>query len=393
MAIASTVLAYTFIAINDYVPHSVVQKLNWVYGGGPQGARSVLSTIAGSVVTVAGTTFSITIAALTLASSQFGPRLLRTFRRDVGNQIVLGTFISTFLYCLLVLRTVLGTDKGQYVPDLAVTFGVILAVLSLAVLIYFIHHTAASIQVSTLMESVERELNLVIQDTFPSRENPHEPAPALSEGFYLPPEDTRQLTTPRAGYLIHIDYEGLINYAQKENCRIMVYRKPGSFSLPGLSLAAVAPASACQDDSALYGFFYFGSERTPEQDPEHAFLQLAEIGVRALSPGINDPFTAIACLDKLTRSMALIAERRPAPTLLCDHTNTPRVAVTSFQHDELVVAAFQFIRKAASGNREVLAHLSCRLTLLLERAEDSDLHLALSRQLALTEEDIRRCTL
>ena len=395
MAIAATILAYVLVALDNAIPSEIVQKLRWLYGGGAEGARSVLSTIAGSVVTVAGTTFSITIAALTLASSQFGPRLLRTFRRDTGNQIVLGTFISTFLYCLLVLRKIRGTDQRQFVPDVAVTTGVLLAVLSLAVLIYFIHHTASSIQVSNLMTSVERELNLTIRFVFPARDefSKLEREIGAHADVAPPPDDSALIQTGKGGYLQRVDYEALVNYAARRDCRIFVHMRPGNVSLSDIPLATVTPASCADEDeeSSLHGAFYFGKERTPEQDPEYAILQLTEISVRALSPGINDPFTAIAGLDKITESMALIAQRRMVSTLLYDEKSTLRVVATPFHYDDLVIAAYQYIRKAAANNREVLSHISECLKMLVVRADDRNFHSALENQLQLTEADILKC--
>lgn len=395
MALGSVVLAYSLIVANDELPKKLTGKLSWLYGGGPEGARSVLSTIAGSVVTVAGTTFSITIAALTLASSQFGPRLLRTFRRDTGNQVVLGTFISTFLYCLLVLRTIVGTDKDQYVPDLAITFGVLLAVLSLAVLIYFIHHTAASIQASTLIDSVNRDLISTIRDNFAERTGLLKGERDRDDLDDKPPDEARVLEARHGGYLLRIDYEALVHYAARRDCRVFIHLRPGDFSLPDLPLASIVPANSSEDEkrTKLDDFFYFGSERTPEQDPEFAFLQLAEIGVRALSPGINDPFTAIACLDKLTESMALAAKRRLTSRFLFDKENALRVIATRVDYETLVIAAFQYIRKAASGNREVLSHLAKQLKLLLQRVNDPDLREALEEQLRQTREGILKCEL
>ncbi|MEO7133685.1 MAG: DUF2254 family protein, partial [Vicinamibacterales bacterium] len=148
MAAASIVLSIAMVDLDRALTATRLSRLSWVYTGGPEGARAVLSTIAASMITVAGVTFSITIVALTLASQQFGPRLLRNFLRDIGNQVTLGTFIATFSYCLLVLRTVRGNDDAQFVPHLAVTAGVVLAMFSLGVLIFFIHHVSVSIQAS-----------------------------------------------------------------------------------------------------------------------------------------------------------------------------------------------------------------------------------------------------
>ena len=162
MALTALALSVGMIQLDRTLTPKLLGTLSWVYTGGPEGARAVLSTIAGSMITVAGVTFSITIVALTLASQQFGPRLLRSFLRDLGNQIVLGTFVSTFVYCLLVLRTVRGNDDAQFVPHLAVTLGVVLAMLSLGVLIFFIHHVSTSIQASQIIASVAADLEASI---------------------------------------------------------------------------------------------------------------------------------------------------------------------------------------------------------------------------------------
>ena len=157
---------------------------SWFVTFGPEGARAILSTIAGSMITVAGLTFSITMLTLQLASSQFGPRLLRSFLRDRGNQVVLGTFISTFLYCLLVLRTVRGTEDASFVPHLAVAAGLLLAVASLAVLIFFIHHTAQSIRLETILADLARETRETIERLYPQEVGQEpEAAPAALPDF------------------------------------------------------------------------------------------------------------------------------------------------------------------------------------------------------------------
>jgi uncharacterized membrane protein len=166
MAVAAVGLSVAMIQLDEAATAGLLDRLSWVYTGGPEGARAVLSTIAASMITVAGVTFSITIVALTLAAQQFGPRLLRNFLRDLGNQVVLGTFVSTFIYCLLVLRTVRGSDDEEFVPHLPVTVGVILA-MSLGVLIFFIHHVATSIQASRIIANVAEDLEGAINRLFP----------------------------------------------------------------------------------------------------------------------------------------------------------------------------------------------------------------------------------
>jgi len=173
MAIGAVLLAVLSLKADQAQSYHLLQESGLVFGGGPEGARAVLSAIATSLITVAGTTFSITIAALSFASAQFGPRLLRSFMRDRGNQFVLGAFTATFLYCLLILRTVRGTDESTVVPHISVTIGVALAVFSLAVLIYFIHHVAQSIQVASILQVTGAELDASIRRLFPEQVGGH----------------------------------------------------------------------------------------------------------------------------------------------------------------------------------------------------------------------------
>ena len=158
MALAAIAVAFATVAVDELMVEKVLQMPSWIYTGGADGASLLLSTIAGSMITIAGVVFSMTLVALSLASSQLGPRLLRNFMRDATNQMVIGTFVSTFAYCLLVLRTIRRADETLFVPHLAVSVGVLLAVVSLAVLIYIIHHVAVSIQADQVIAHVSEEL-------------------------------------------------------------------------------------------------------------------------------------------------------------------------------------------------------------------------------------------
>ena len=182
MAVAAIALAAGVVHVDSILPYEIVRKLAWLYTFGPAGARAVLSAIAGSMITVAGLTFSITMLTLQLASSQFGPRLLRNFMRDRGNQVVLGTFIGTFIYCLMVMRTVRGIEGSSFVPHIAVGVGVGLALASIAVLIYFIHHVASSIRLETLLPQLAAESRASIDRLFPETATPGPPPPAPHSG-------------------------------------------------------------------------------------------------------------------------------------------------------------------------------------------------------------------
>ncbi|MDL2344058.1 DUF2254 family protein, partial [Deinococcus sp. MIMF12] len=205
MVLAALVLAEQAVNVDERVGLAALRGLPWIYGGSADGARSILAAVSGSVIGVAGTTFSITIAALSLASSQMGPRLLEHFTRDRGNQFTLGTFIATFAYGLLVLRTVRGGDESPFVPHLAVTLALGLALLSLAVLIYFIAHIAGGINVGRVVRLVSDELVGTIEAQFPERGRPPAPAP-------LPADlgDAGEVRASGGGYLQALDVAGLL---------------------------------------------------------------------------------------------------------------------------------------------------------------------------------------
>lgn len=389
MALGAVVLAIGSVKLDEYVRGDVSGKLGWVYSGGPEGARAVLATIAGSIITVAGTTFSITIAAFSLASSQFGPRLLRTFRRDTGNQIVLGAFISTFLYCLLVLRTVRGTETDTYVPHLSVTLGVLLAGLSLAFLIYFIHHTAASIQVSHLIDIVGEELETAILQNCPTKEAGMEESDSAIS-LTISEDCPHTVLARRGGYLLYIDYEGLMEIGVRKKCIIQVMVKPGDFIIPDMPLVVAFPQTALEDSDSdqVVSTMNLGTDRTPAQDLEFACLQLAEIAVRALSPGINDPFTAITCIDRISSALCLLEERAlPAPRRR-DADGNIRLIAEVVTYPQLVQSAFLHIRTAAKSNAWVLKCLYDRITFVLSRTHDEAFQSALLQERALALRDM-----
>jgi len=224
------------------------------------------------MITVAGVAFSITIVALTLASSQFGPRLLRNFMRDTGNQIVLGTFIATFIYCLLVLRSVYSVGGHDFVPGISVTFAIALAVANVGALIYFIHHVSTSIHADRVIAAVYNELSEHIQRLFP---------------------------------------EELLKIAEEHDMLIDLQFRPGEFIVVGTALAKVKSAEHLKENlvEQIASSFILGPQRTPEQDAEFAIHQLVEVAIRALSPGINDPFTAITCIDHLGSALCILTGR------------------------------------------------------------------------------------
>ncbi|MGV3618921.1 MAG: DUF2254 domain-containing protein [Fimbriimonas sp.] len=371
MAVVAAGLSFLVIEVEVRIGHAAVTSLDWVYSGGVDGARGVLTTIAGSAITVAGTTFSITIASLSLASNQFGPRVLRGFMRDRGNQIVLGTFTSTFLYCLLVLRTVRGGEDGVFVPHLGVSVAVALAILCVGVLIYFIHHAAFSVQVSHVVQVAGTELDHALRRLFPEKiGTPH------GEGN-VPDTQAETVSAESEGYVAAIDADALLRMAENDDLVIRIEARPGDYVFDGVALAKVWPNGDGRVKEAVRRCFVLSPERTTQQDAAFAFHQLAEVGVRALSPGINDPYTAITVIDRLTASLKLLDGRNQPEPYRFDAEGTLRVVANPHGMAEYVRAAFRLLGHAAKSQTVVIQHLEARLRQLAEETRKPEMKTAL----------------
>lgn len=367
MALGAAALAFGMVALDGRVGSEVVERLGWIYTGGPEGARGVLSTIAGSMITVAGVTFSVLVVALSLAASQFGPRVLGSFMRDAGNQVVLGAFAGIFLYCLLVLRTVRGGEEaGRFVPHLAVTVGVAMAVIGVGVLIYFVHHAAVSIQVTSVIAALAEDLDAGVDRLFPEEAGDAAPAGAMSA-------PVGSVDARRDGYVQAIDFGRLVELAGGASATLRLELRIGAFAARGDTLAWVhPPAAAAELGDEVRGAIVLGSRRTPLQDVEFSVQQLVDVAVRALSPGINDPFTAAACVDRLSAALARVGERPGAPGVHRDEERVVRVLADPVDFERLTEAAFSPIRQYAGGSQVVLLRLLDALARIARHARGED---------------------
>ena len=373
MSVAAVLLSIFTLWLDD--------ELDWRgLGDGPfgnvgsaDGARTLLATIAGSMITVATLTFSITIATLSLASSQFGPRLVRNFIRDTGNQVVLGTFIATFIYCLLVLRTVRGTEGNEFVPSISLMTGVVLAMASLAVLIYFINHIAQSIQATRIISTIGRDLTAAIERLYPERLTEEDNGQGYEEDENWQPEgESRRVQATRSGYIQSVEYANLVQVATDASVVIRVPHHPGSFVAKGTTITEVFDETTGRDgsdlDDKVRDAFWLGGDRASISDIEYYIDQLVEIAVRALSSGINDPFTAMQCLDQLGASLRQLAERKlPSPHYRDDDGNI-RVVANTQTFQGALEAAFNLIRQYGSTSPPVMMRMLETLAVLAEYA-------------------------
>ncbi|MHB2211478.1 DUF2254 domain-containing protein [Methylobacterium sp. CM6257] len=319
---------------------------NWGYSGGAEGARALLSAVASSTIGVAGTTFSITIAALTLASGQMGPRLLRNFTRDARNQIVLGIFLGTFAYALMVLRTVRTVQESPFVPHLAISGAIALALLSLGTLVWFVHHIATSINVETVIDAVHHDLRDAVEARTLEAADVQAPAELPGGG---------PVAIAEGGYLQALDTAGLADWAHERGIVIVLRIRPGDYVPSGFPVAFLS-ASVEGAGDAVARALTFGRRPAALQDLEYSVRQLVEIAARALSPGINDPMTAGSVLDHLGDALCRIAPRHlPTGAVTRDRRVVLVHPVTDY--DGLCDAMFHMIRQNATGSVHVLARL------------------------------------
>ncbi len=383
MAVGAVALALASVSLDEAVAGEWLRAQGWIYTTGTQGASTVLGTIAGSMITIAGVVFSLTLVSLSLAASQFGPHLLRNFMRDTTTQVVLGTFVATFIYCLLVLRTIHGDESA--VPHLSVNLGVVLAFASLVVLIYFIHHVAISIQSDEVVANVATDLHEGIERLFPGRigeELPPDEGQAsdatLPDSFE---EDSRTIEANRDGYLQLIDREAVLKTAIQADLIIRFERRPGHYVIEGVPLMSVWPHDRVEDKVAnrLHAAFVIGKQRTPVQDIEFAIEQLVEVAVRALSPSMNDPFTAISCVDRLGSALCRLASRDAPSPYRFDDAGDLRVVAPGPSFPDITDTAFDQIRQNARSNAAVTIRLLEAIALVATAADRPEDRAALRR--------------
>jgi uncharacterized membrane protein len=362
-SIIGAVLAAAMIAVDSSGVARELGKAKWFLPARPQGALTMLSVMAGSMIAVAATVFSITIAAVAYASGNYGPRLLTNFMEDRGNQLSLATLIGSFVYAVVVLRAVRGEDETSafvgavidgagsggeaalpgFVPQvsLAVAYG--LTALCVAVLVYFLHHIPSSIRINIVLEGIGRRLLRLICEIYPQ------------EGDFRAPPQPRggePANAWSAGYVQLIDFDKLADAARKTGCVFSLRVRTGDFVHRGLALMDIAGPAPEEIDDLLRDAFTIGEVRTPEQDPQFLIDELVEIALRALSPGINDPFTAINALHWLSAATAEIARRNLRKKVLRDEEDDtdgdPPVIPYADTFAHYVIRGFGGIRGAAA---------------------------------------------
>ncbi len=372
-------------AIDEAAYRGKLRLPSWVIFGTADPARQILTTLAAAMVTVVGVVFSIMIVTLTLASTQFGPRMLRNFIRDRGTQLTLGTFVATFVYSTLVLVSIgPGSGNADFVPHLSITVAVALVAVSMGVLIYFIHHIATTIQLPQVIASIARDLSGAIDVESRELGPMTESGPSVAELLTRMREGGGTVPAPSSGYLQYIRHETLIGLAAQKGAVIRLLHRPGHFVVRDSPLATVWPPGAAPAVTReLRRAHITGSNRTLAQDLAFAVDQLVEIAIRALSPAVNDTFTALTCIDWLGDSLCKVTTQWHPIRVHRDGHGFVRVITAHVSYARLVERAFEKIRQAGVGMPAVLIRQLETLTKIMEQTTTAEQRELLLHQAAM----------
>jgi uncharacterized membrane protein len=336
---------------------------SWIRTGNADAERQVLIAIAAAVITVVGVVFSITILALTLASQQFGPRMMRNFVRDIGNQVTLGIFVGTFVYSVLALGSI-NSLSPTFVPHLSTSIAEALLLVDLGVLIYFIHHIAKSIQLPEVIAGIAADLMSSIDAEFPDRVGVRDNRSQQHSGKSVPELLTlieeRGAVVPSqvSGYIQYVGYSQLITIATRTDSIIRLEHRPGHYLATGRPLAMVWPRDAAPEVALALGKAHVtGPHRTLVQDPVFAIDQLVEIAIRALSVAVNDTFTTLTCIDWLSAGLGRVSGRVLDEGVYRDSSGRVRLIEFDPSYARMVNRAFDKIRQSARGMPAVLIRL------------------------------------
>lgn len=362
MVLAGILLAITLVSVDssDLLPAWLTNS-RWLYDGGGTGARTLLGAIASSTIGVAGTVFSITIAALSLAAGQMGPRLLRSFTSDRGVQVTLGAFLGTFSYALMVLRSVRTQEEGPFTPHLALSVGILLAFVCVATLVYFVGHMANRINVDTVIELVSEDIRVAMKSTVADETQSESPPTAFWS-------NATTIVDKRRGYLQQLDEDRLADWAAKRGTAIRLLVRRGDYVFPGAPIALMS-IQVPEAEEAILNTTALAPTRGSHNDTEYAIRQLVEVAVRALSPGINDPQTAMSVLNRLGAVLCDLAGAH-LPSGLTMRDDAVALVVPSLTYSSLAGVMFHMIRQNAAGSTAVMIRILNVLTSVIACEND-----------------------
>lgn len=361
MALGAVLLAWAMVEVDGRVPNELLEHSRFILSGSVSELRTFLLGIATTTLATAGVVFTLLTLPLSTVVSQYGSRLLRVFLSDRTTQLVLGMFVATFVYCIAAATSIPPVEVEPEGPQVAATIGLLLMMITFASLILLVQHISTMLQAPNIAAAAGAELLDVVRVELPDvagsgddeGQAGRETLPNLveAEGYPIHARDI--------GYIQTIDPEIMLTLARENDLVIRLVRKPGHFVRNGAVVALAWPADRVNErlESQIRQAFRLGNQRTPTQDVVCAINQLVEMAVRAMSPAINDPFTAMTCLDYLGQGLALFARQRGEDLNIYDRAGQLRLVFEPVTFDELLSAAFDMLRHAGCDNATVLLHM------------------------------------
>ncbi|MBN1326865.1 MAG: DUF2254 domain-containing protein, partial [Candidatus Cloacimonetes bacterium] len=370
MAVAAVVLCLVFLNIDNITGFAIPG----VGKGNLESIRSLLSVLIGAIVTALSIVFSSTVVVLTLAASQLGPRLLRTYMRARSNQLLIGIFIAALFYNLTALFIIGRLEGNSGIPNITVLGSFALSGATLVMLTFFIHHVARNIQAPNVILSVSNELKSLILRTYPAHEDiPESYENTINWEKHLPAK-VHEIKSNKTGYIQAVNENGLLQAAVEENVIIRTVQRPGDFVIENDVLAHIHAGQMLEEDklSRFTNYFYLGENRTATQDVEFVMNELVEIALRALSPSINDPFTANTCIDRLAEGLTLVSGRVMPDFHKFDEDGNLRIILDQTGFKGLCKTAFYQIRQHGKDNVAVMIHLVETMGKIMEKLDSED---------------------
>ncbi|AEM71448.1 Protein of unknown function DUF2254, membrane [Allomuricauda ruestringensis DSM 13258] len=357
----AVVLSVSLVSLDNMITIPQEGWIRFFSVNSSDSARSILSTISGAMIGVAGTVFSVTLVALTLASSQFGPRLIKNFMYVRLNQVVLGSYIATYLYCLLVLNAIKEGNGYTFIPSISIFVAILMAVANITLLIVFIHQIAVSIQADKVISDISDLILEQVETLFPEKigdelkDNKDFDEDAAISNY----QKQTRIKSPKNGYLQYLDSEVISKIITDNDSLFELKHRPGSFLVKDQEIGVIYSNMDWQAESIdkLLHQFVFGKIKTSQQDLEFSIHQMVEIAARALSPGVNDPYTAIACIDNLTATMCYLAQAKFPSKYRVDEDGNLRVIADVLDFEGVLNAAFNQIRQFSAGSTSVIIRL------------------------------------
>jgi uncharacterized membrane protein len=386
MVTSSILLSFITVHLDRTGPPGLLARLGWIAVEDPDGGRAFLSVVAGSMISTTGITFSITIASLVSASSQLGPRVLNNFLRDRGNQLVLGTLTATYTFCLFVLKSINSTPGEVFVPNLSITISIVLTIFSLAALVYFFHHISTSLQADYVIAQIGEELTRAIEHLFPEKMRYRSLQQKLlrEEDLpeYLSDEGGQKIKSSSSGYLQALDVDTLVVIAEENELLMRTELRPGEFTAEENTLLTIWPSKEIPQElkKRMEGSFILGDQRLRIQDVEYHLNQLIEIALRALSTGINDPLTAMSCVDQISAALSQLMERSIPTGYNYDSNEKLRLITKPLTFTDIIEKSFNQIRRNGADSVSVTVRLLEGIELIAPHIRTGEQKTTLIRQ-------------